>query len=255
MCHPEDVDASIPGVLREEVEVSLASGERLPGLCCRPETGRGPGILLISDIYGRTPFYEHLAERLADAGYIALLPDMFFRLGPLPEVSRDAAFARWDRLDEQQALSDLESAVGWLRQHAGSRTSTVGQLGFCLGGTFALDLGTRLGDLVTVCYYAFPKSRSGPNQAPRPIDIVGSIQGPILSFWGDADYIDLDEVREFSDAVRSHGINYEDEIYPGAGHGFLSGLVEDSDNSGAAKDSWSKALDFYAAHLAGARVT
>nr|WP_246360779.1 dienelactone hydrolase family protein [Haloechinothrix aidingensis] len=253
MCHPEAVNERLPGVERHEVGVPLPSGERLPGLCCVPEGGSGPGVLLLSDIYGRTPFYEHLAERLAAEGYVALLPDCFFRLGSLEEVTRDAAFARWERLDEHGALSELEAAVEWLRENSRQGISTVGLLGFCLGGTFALDLCARVENLVTVCYYPFPRTRGGPNAAPRPIDIAGSIRGPILSFWGDQDYIDLTEVREFSDAMASYNVDYIGEIYQGAGHGFLSGLVEGGSGSAAATDSWARTLEFYATHLSGAR--
>lgn len=254
MCHPDAVETPVPGVVRREVGVPLESGEELPASYCVAEGQQGPGVLLISDIYGRTAFYEHVAQRLAANGYVALLPDYFFRLGRLEEVTREAAFARWDRLDENAALSELESAVAWLRERPDVVGSRVGLLGFCLGGTFALDLGARLDDLVTVCYYAFPVSRGGPNRAPRPIDIAGSIRGPILSFWGDADYIDLDEVRAFSDAMRSHGAAYSEVIYQGAGHGFLKGLVETGTESEAAHDSWSKTLGFYAANLAAAEV-
>lgn len=91
MCHIDaPAYAPPPDVDRTEVAVPLPSGERMPALLARPAGGRGPAVLLVSDIYGRTPFYVSLAAQLAAAGYVALLPDLFFRQGELPEITRDA---------------------------------------------------------------------------------------------------------------------------------------------------------------------
>src|SRR5262245_2879352 len=100
MCHPElPAGQPTPVVEREEVQVPLSDGGSMPALVTRPETGDGPAVLIVHDIFGRSPFYENLAARLATAGFVALLPDYFFRQGPLPERSRELAFARRAKLD------------------------------------------------------------------------------------------------------------------------------------------------------------
>ena len=71
----------------EEVAIPLPGGERLPALLARPEQGEGPPVLVVSDIFGRSPFYEDMAARLAEQGYTALLPDYFFRLETCPSAT------------------------------------------------------------------------------------------------------------------------------------------------------------------------
>ena|SRR6266516_2033353 len=113
MCHPEvPAGQRTPDVIREEVGVPLASGERMPALLARPEGGNGPPVLIINDIYGRSPFYEHLAARLATAGFTALCPEFFLRLGPLPERTREAAFAAPTSTSARPCASCTPSSTG-----------------------------------------------------------------------------------------------------------------------------------------------
>lgn len=250
MCHPGFARQVAKQAERREVSVSLPSGGQLPASWRVPGSGRGPAVLLISDIYGRTPFYEHLAGRLTEVGYVTLLPDLFFRQGELGEVTREAAFARHARLDENGALGDLEAALAWLRGRVDVVTPTVGLLGFCLGGTLALDLAASDRDLAVACYYAFPYGMTSSQPAPRPIDLTDRFHAPVVAFWGDRDYIDVGQIEEFSQAMRTAGNDYHYIVYPGQGHGFLAGLAEQGPATSAAEDSWARTLDFLATRLA-----
>jgi carboxymethylenebutenolidase len=237
-----------------DVSVPLPAAEQLPVELALPDRGQGPGVLLICDIFGRTPFYRHLTRRLADAGYTALLPDIFFREGELSEVTREAAFARREQLDEARALRDLHTAAEWLERHEAVGGARLGLLGFCLGGTLALDMCAERDGFAAACYYAFPSGLPRSN-APAPLDVVDRIRGPVLAFWGDQDYIDMDEVARLGDAMAHHNKDYDAHLYPGVGHGFLRGLVEGGDDHEAARDSWERTLLFFAQHLPAEAVT
>ena len=187
MCHPEVPEGQpTPQVTTLEVDVPVGGGETMPALHALPEGETpAPAVLIACDVYGRSPFYESLAARVAAAGFEALVPEVFFRQGPLPERTREAAFARRARLDERGAIEDLRAALRWLRDRPGY-AGRVGTLGFCMGGTFVLDMSAMEDDLVTVCYYGFP---AGPNQRtptspPAPIDLADRMRGPVLGFWG-----------------------------------------------------------------------
>lgn len=231
-----------------ERSVPLPAGEQMPAELALPDRGQGPGVVIITDIFGRTPFYQHLGRRLADAGYVSLLPDIFFREGELSEVTREAAFARRDKLDEARALRDMLHAASWLEEHEALVGGRLGLLGFCLGGTLALDMCAERDGFAAVCYYAFPAGMPDSG-APAPLDVVDRITGPILAFWGDEDYIDMDEVRGLGDAMAEHDKDYDAVIYPGVGHGFLRGLTEGGSDGEAAHDSWERSLAFLARHL------
>lgn len=256
MCHPDAPATPGPTApVREEVRIPLAGGDKLPALLARAEGG-GPGVLLITDIYGRTPFYEALAGRLAAEGFTTLLPDLFFRLGPLSELTRPAAIGRRQRLDDRQALQELGAAVDWLRGHSLVTGERTGVVGFCLGGTFQLNLAAERDDLAGVCYYGFPRPRrSGVNPTPAPLDQSDRISGPIIGFWGDKDEgVGMDNVERLAGALAANGVDFDHTIYPGLGHGFLAAALDQPDEPDhkPAVDSWARALVFLGRHLSGA---
>lgn len=221
----------------------------MPGWVYAPLTVERGRVLVVPDIYGPSPFYHEVACRLADRGLRAVLVDYFHREGPLTERSRDAAFGRRTLLDEVRALRDLSAAIAQLREGQPAERQHVGVLGFCLAGQFALDLCAREADLRTVCFYAFPEGPGGEagRPAPRPIELADRITGPILAFWGDQDYIPLRVVARFSEAMATHGVDYEHHVYEGAGHGFLEGLVQERPDSASAHDAFDRCVRFFLA--------
>ena len=259
MCH---YDAPAGGsataaVVREEVRVPVVGGEEMPALLARPEQGAGPPVLVIHDIFGRSPFYEDLAGRLAVAGFTALLPDFFFRHEPLPERNLDLAYARRSTLNERRALRELAGAIDWLGERIGARQARTGRkragtIGFCLGGTMVLDLAAARDDLASVCYYGFPAPGPTDNDLtlPPPLTLVDRMNGPILGFWGDQDVgVGLPNVYGLERALRERGVAYEQVIYPGVGHGFLAAGPDAGASYEAAKHSWVRTLAFYREHL------
>ncbi|HZS01460.1 MAG TPA: dienelactone hydrolase family protein [Chloroflexota bacterium] len=256
MCHSEIPAGQVtPDVAREEVRIPLPGGDTLPALLARAAAADAPSVLLVHDIFGRTPFYEDLAARLAAAGFNALLPDCFCRLGGLPEATREAAFARYRSLDEPQTLLDLHAALDWLADRAGAPRRRLGTMGFCMGGTLVLDLAAERGDLATVCYYGFPVmgEHTPGRAAPEPITLVDRMRGPIIGFWGDQDtLVGLANVQRFATALRAREVEYTQTIYPGAGHGFMSASRFDPAHEAyaAATDAWAQTLAFYRTHLA-----
>ncbi|MEA2507779.1 MAG: carboxymethylenebutenolidase [Actinomycetota bacterium] len=255
MCHPEvPAGQAIPEVAREEVSVSVPGGGEMPCLLALPENGSAAGVLVVADVYGRSPFYENLASRLATAGFAAILPDYFFREGALSEVSVEAAMERRSRFSERRALSDLHAAIDWLRSRsettAGALTGTVG---CCMGGTLVLGLAATRKDLASVCYYGFPAgSRAGDDNLPPPLKMLDEMSGPLLGFWGDQDEgVGMHNVEALIGGLEKRGVTVEHTIYPGLGHGFLarSNLEEGTDGYAEACDSWTRAIGFYREHL------
>ncbi|HVD02329.1 MAG TPA: dienelactone hydrolase family protein [Candidatus Dormibacteraeota bacterium] len=259
MCHPEvPVGAPVPDVERIEVEIPLVGRqERMPALMARPKTGAGAGVLVVCDVYGRSPFYEDLAGRLALAGFTALVPEYFFRQEPLAERTRELAMARREQLDQNQTLVDLEQSIDWLKLQPFA-DGRVGTIGFCMGGTLVLDLAALRDDLATVCFYGFPAGGDAVKGPPTPLTLTERMSGPILGFWGDQDAgVGMENVEKLASALRSRGADFEYRIHPGLGHGFMAQSQLDPAHEAyqAACESWTRTVDFYRGHLASRPVT
>jgi dienelactone hydrolase len=254
MCHPEIPEGhTAPEVDRFEVEVPLIGNrEKMPALLCRPQTGAGAGVLVVADVFGRTPFYEDLAGRLALAGFTALLPEVFFRQGPLPESTREAAMARREKLDQNQSLIDLTQSIDWLHLQPFA-AGPIGTIGFCMGGTLVLDLAAERDDLATVCFYGFPAGSPGPASPPAPLTLVEHMNGPILGFWGDQDSgVGMENVERLDGLLKARGVDHEFTIHPGLGHGFMAASKLDPGHEAydAACQSWTRTIEFYRTHIA-----
>src|SRR3989475_11253697 len=114
MSHPEVPEGTTPPNVRTAELTIAVGGGAMPTLVAFPERARAPAVLVINDIFGRSPFYEHTSRRLAQAGFVAATPEVFFREGPLPEPTRDAAMARAERLDFSRLVADQSPALHWL---------------------------------------------------------------------------------------------------------------------------------------------
>ena len=248
MCHT-DVPAgqTAPKVNSEEVTVPAANGEEMPCLLATGSTGNGAGVVVVPDMFGRSPFYEHLTALLADAGYAVLLVDYFFRQDELTEAGPGPAMARRGQLDETQSVEDIDKARTWLATRTEDR---VGVVGFCMGGTFVLDLASQGADIAGVAYYGFPVPQAALKQPPpRPIDLVDHLQGPVLAFWGDQDEtVGLDNAKDYIERANKVNPQFESEILPGLAHGFL-GNADLTDSADAGGKTWARTLEFLSTNL------
>jgi carboxymethylenebutenolidase len=251
MCHQDTLaEEPVPGIAAGELLVATADGD-LPCRCYGAADPLGPPVLIVSDMFGPSQFYQELGRRLAAEGFTAYLPDYFFRLPELTKLSPEAGFARRKLLDENQILRDLDAVVTEAeRRHNASKVATMG---FCMGGTQVLDLAVLRDDVVTVCFYGFPARPASATAmtAPAPMDSVGRMSGPILGYWGDQDLaVGPGNVEAFIDAARKAGTDLEAHVLPGLGHGFMSMLgAPDRTERAQAEQAWRRSSQFLATHL------
>ena len=118
--------------------IEAADGGRFDAYCAVPDRDPAPGVLLFQEIFGINDNIRGLAEKLADAGFLVLAPDMFWRLEPRFERKDESgladAMSMVQRLDFTLARADIAATLARLRTMPGC-TGRVGAVGFCLGGT------------------------------------------------------------------------------------------------------------------------
>lgn len=123
-----------------------------------PSATPAPAVVVIQEIFGVNAVMRGVADDLADHGYLAICPDLFWRLEPGIELT-DQTKAEWDqalgymkRFDVDQGVRDIATAIEHIRNDPRSN-GKVGAVGFCLGGRLAFLAATRTDVDAAVGYY------------------------------------------------------------------------------------------------------
>ena len=128
------------------------------GYLAKPASGKGPGILLIQEIFGVNKVMRDLADGFAASGYVVLCPDLFWRQEPgiqitdKTEAEWQHAFKLYQGFNEAKGVEDLQTTLAVLRKTEGC-TGKVGSVGYCLGGKLAYLMATRSDADANVGYY------------------------------------------------------------------------------------------------------
>ena len=218
----------------------------MPARLWAPTGGTGPGILLLQEIFGVSPYIRRRGAALAAAGYVVLAPELYWRLDPTPPPLDesapdvvDQAMGRAMSLDWDQTVADATAALQALRAHEG--VGRAGVLGFCFGGGLAFNVAAVSDPDCLVSYYG-----SG---LPGLLELASMVTTPSLHHFGlSDDYIPADTVATIREAVTGGGSAAEFETYEGANHAF------DNDDfflhdAGASALAWERTLRFLGEHL------
>ena len=182
-----------------------------------PQSGSGPGVLVLMEIFGVGPYIRRATERLAELGYVALAPDLYRRTEPGLELDHDEAglrraFAAVQRLDHAGAVEDSIAALADLRKRPEVGERPVAVLGFCLGGSLAYEVAAGSDPAAAVCYYG--------STIPDSLDRAERIRCPVLFHFGAEDqFIPLAAAERVCRAAAEHP-GWECHIQPDGGHAF-----------------------------------
>ena len=213
-----------------------SNGNTAHGYLALPESGRGPGVVVIQEWWGLTSHIADVAKRFAAQGFVALAPDLY---GGTTTHDADEAGRLMQELPVQDAARDLGGAVDYLLGHEAVTSSTVGAVGFCMGGGFVLVLAAQQGDKIgaAVPFYGV-LGEDYPSFA--------NLSAPLLGHFGEQDQMAPPEaVQQLADRIEQEsGTRPDFRIYP-AGHAFFNdeNLLGTYDAEQAAT-AWQSTLDF-----------
>lgn len=233
-----------PGLWRDEVSI----GTDLYGYLARPVVDQPlPGVVMVHEAWGMDDVLRRQADHLAGLGYVVLAPDLFSRGGALKcLVPTFQALRRGSGV----AFDDIEACRLKLTE-APSCTGSVGVIGFCMGGGFALMTTTSGFDAAAPCYGMLP---------PTPEVLRGGC--PVVGSYGGADKGLEGAAEKLEGALRLYSIPHDVKEYAGAGHSFMN----DEENAPkpfrplfrvagagpdpvAAADAWRRIDSFFSEHL------
>ncbi len=143
----------------QDVRIKASPDGEFAAYLASPASGRGPGVVVIQEIFGVNKVMRDVADAFAARGYFALAPDLFWRLEPGVQLT-DRTKAEWDRafdlmnrFDQDTGVKDIQASIGYLRHSVTGCTGKVGAVGYCLGGLLAYLTATRTDCDASVGYY------------------------------------------------------------------------------------------------------
>jgi carboxymethylenebutenolidase len=197
-----------------------------------------PVVIVIHEIFGMTDWVQDLADQVAEAGYIAVAPDLLSGMGPnggrsTSFASQSAAVEGIGKLNPDQITADLNAAA----EYAKKLPASNGKLfvaGFCWGGGQTFRFATNRADLSAAFVFYGP---------PPDKDAMARITAPVYGFYAGNDSRIGATIPDAIAQMKAAGKNFEPVSYEGAGHGFMR-AGEDPAGSDANKkaraDAWAR---------------
>jgi len=179
-----------------------------------PASGKGPGLVVGQEIFGINQNMREVAGMYAEEGYVALVPDLFWRQQPgvdLGGTEQDLhqGLAHFDGLDVNLAVDDIAATMAALRALPQVSGPAIGFVGFCMGGKLAYLTAARTDVACAVGYYGMG--------IEDYLDEAANIRGRlVLHFAGNDASCDA----AARDRIIAALAGAEGYVYPGAGHAF-----------------------------------
>ena len=223
-------------------------GGGMSGFRALPKTkGRRPAVILFHERYGIVRHTKDLVVKFAQAGYVALAPDLFWRFtGDKRALERGDARAD---IRDSEALEDTAAAIEYLKKLDSVDPARIAVMGVCQSGRQAVLPVTHGMDVAAcVVFYGAAGGKEWTTDEFRPVlieDLLAKLSCPLLGVFGEADHIiSIDDVLRFRAALERNKKSYHIRIYPDVPHGWLNDTMPGRYRKEAAKDAWNFLLSY-----------
>ena len=247
----------------ERLTIRTSDGE-CPTDLLTPANGGGPwpAVVVFMDAGGIRPALMNMAQRLADVGYVVLLPDLFYRYGSYGPFVPKEVFAGDFRTvlgplmattTNLKAAQDTGALLAYFDTRGVVASNRIGAVGFCMGGGMAIAAAGTWPDRFAAVA-SFHGGRLATDDLASPHLLASRLQAELYIAAAENDASYPPEMAErFEAAIEEAGVGYRAETYPAA-HGWMipDFPVYDHDQ---AERGWAELLDLFARKLKTARVT
>ena len=206
-----------------------------------------PAVIVCQHGGGVDHFIQTMCDRLAQAGYAAVAPNLFHRI--TEDLLQDGSRAV-QHLSDREIRADIDATVTFLERHSAINEDRIGITGFCMGGRVAsLGAATNSRIKAAVPYYGGNIMVPWGVTDQTPFDLTGGMTCPVLFHFGE---LDLNpsrmDMRKLDDELLKFNIPHQFFTYPNADHAFMD-FTAGRYNQQAADESWPRTLEFFAQHL------
>ena len=252
-------------MIEDTININTASGI-MKTFIVRPEGNKAyPAVVLFMDIWGVRDELRQIARRLASQGYVAMLPNLYYRQGEiayeffdersrmislhhLEKTRSDLVYAQRRRLSNEMILSDIAEILGFIETDKYILSDKVGAIGWCMGGWICLKAGVTFAQKFrAIATLHATKPISETNDSPHRE--LNKLRGGLYSGWAELDHLSPpDMVQEFEDLIEVEKVDYRGVTHNGVEHGYA---LPDRDiycPEAAAKD-WEQIIKLYKDYL------
>lgn len=212
------------------------NGNTYQGYLSVPETGKGPGVIVIQEWWGLVDHIQEVCDRFADAGYVALAPDFYHGE---KTTSPDAAGKLMMALNIADAEKIIRGAIAAMTERPELQGTKVGVVGFCMGGQLALFTASLNHETVAACvdFYGIH-----PNVQP---DYQG-MKAEVLGLFAEKDgFVNSEAIEGLRQQLTAAGCTFDFHVYEGTDHAFFNDHRPQVYNAEAAQDAWNKTLALF----------
>lgn len=211
-----------------------SNGGTAPGYLATPESGSGPGLVVIQEWWGLNDHIKDVADRFAAEGFVALAPDLYH--GTVVEEP-DEAGKEMMALNLGQAAKDLSGAIDLVRERSGG--DKVGVTGFCMGGGLTLTLAAQRPDAVSVAvpfYGVIPWENAQPDWT--------AVEGKVVAHIAENDgFFGPEAAAELDNTLAGLGKDATFHIYDGAEHAFFNDTRPEVYHADHSATAWQRTLE------------
>jgi len=223
-----------------------------------PQKGTRPAVIFYMDGIGIRPALCDMAERLASSGYHVLLPNLYYRSGPVKPFDaatifnegpeRERLMSLFQSINNKLVMEDTASFLDFLAAQPTIGGQKIGCVGYCMGGGFALSAAGTFPDRIAAAA-SFHGARLATDQPDSPHLLAPKMRAGIYVGIAEIDpHFTLEEKQRLESAFQSASVEHTIEVYPEVKHGFA---VDDTPayNREASELHWQQTLKLFAASL------
>jgi carboxymethylenebutenolidase len=246
-------------VADQDIRIPTEDGE-CPATVFTPADGTGPwpGAIFFMDGLGIRPALVAMGRRLADAGYVVLLPDLFYRAGTYEPLDVKEVFASgsfrekvaplMESTDNRRAAQDTGAFLDALQSRDDVTGTRVGTTGYCMGGAISLTVAGTYPDRIAAAA-SFHGGSLATDSELSPHVVADSITGRVYVGAADNDSTYPPEMAaRLIEALMSASVDHRHELYVGAAHGWTMSDFPVFD-AAAAERHWSELVGLFGATL------
>lgn len=246
-----DINTSVKMEPRVGKTIQIAKG--LPGYYVTPTgTGKFPAVIVLMEAFGLNNWCKSICNRLAQSGFAAIAPD-FYRGTTYEYTDVAGAIGKLKSLNDDAIMSDVSKSLDFLAGKSEINANGIGVIGFCMGGRYAFLTNAVYPSKIkaAVSFYGggIDATAGNPLGQKSILDRTPTMQSPIMLVYGSEDQlIAADEHGRVAAALSKAKKRYILNLFPKAGHGFMSDRRENYAPEAAA-EAWMMTTGFFSQNL------